>query len=97
VRLDIPRMLLSLRRDSAPSTAPVWLRTAMRMFGWATRRPRVYGVLTGMARKALRTRARRGWVARLPGPGAAWSTSRDLPAPARRSFVNRWRRERGAP
>jgi L-lactate dehydrogenase complex protein LldF len=97
VRLDIPRMLLSLRRDTSATQAPAWLRAAMRMFGWATRRPRVYGTLTRLVRAALRLRDRDGWVTRLPGPGAAWSASRDLRAPARRSFADRWRRERGAP
>lgn len=96
VRLDIPRMLLSLRREAAPSTAPAWLRVGMRTFGWATRRPRIYGALTGLARAALRLRGPGGWIARLPGPGAAWSASRDLRAPATASFVDRWRRERGS-
>ena len=37
VRLDIPRMLLSLRREAAPAHAPAWLSTAMRAL-WLRRR-----------------------------------------------------------
>jgi L-lactate dehydrogenase complex protein LldF len=95
VRLDIPRMLLSLRRDAAPSTAPRWLRAGMRVFGWSMTRPRMHAVLTGLARRALRLRERDGWISALPGPGKSWTASRDLPAPAAASFAEQWRRERG--
>lgn len=54
VRLDIPRMLLSLRRDSVPSHAPLWLRMAMRVFGSVTPRPRLYRAATAIGRAVLR-------------------------------------------
>jgi L-lactate dehydrogenase complex protein LldF len=90
VRLDIPRMLLDLRREAAPS-APRWLRTAMRGFGLAVSRPAVFALAARLARALLRARARDGWVTRAPGPAAAWTAARDLRAPAQETFTRQWR------
>jgi L-lactate dehydrogenase complex protein LldF len=94
VRLDIPRMLLSLRRQAAPAHAPRWLRLAMRGFGAIVARPSVYRWGTRLLGRALRTRARAGWVSAAPGPAAAWTRTRDLPAPAAKSFQQSWREGR---
>jgi L-lactate dehydrogenase complex protein LldF len=91
VRLDIPRMLLDLRRQSAPAHSPRWLHVAMRGFASVVARPRLYAVVTRMARRMLRARAADGWISRAPGPAAAWTSTRDLPAPARTTFQQAWR------
>jgi L-lactate dehydrogenase complex protein LldF len=91
VRLDIPRMLLNLRVEAAPLHAPRWLRVAMRAFGAAVRRPALYRAANRLARVALRTRARDGWISSVPGPAAAWTATRDLRAPAVRTFQEQWR------
>ena len=36
------------------------------------------------------TRARQGWVEKLPGPLAGWTAHRDFPVPARETFRDRW-------
>jgi L-lactate dehydrogenase complex protein LldF len=53
VRLDIPRMLLSLRNASR-AHAPTWLRLAMRVFRALSPRPRAWAMAMATARTAGR-------------------------------------------
>ncbi len=91
VRLDIPRMLLTLRRDAAPTHAPRWLRLAMAGFAAVVARPRAYRAATAVLRRVLRRSAVDGWIRQAPGPGRAWTTARDLVAPASTTFQQAWR------
>jgi len=50
--------------------------------------------VTGLIGKALR-RNGRTTIKWAPGPGAAWSRDRDVPAPARQSFRTWWRKTGG--
>jgi L-lactate dehydrogenase complex protein LldF len=91
VRLDIPRMLLDLRRQAAPRHAPRWLRLAMKGFAAVVARPWAYRAVMGVLRRVLRQRAVEGWVKHAPGPARAWTDARDLVAPAPQSFQQVWR------
>jgi L-lactate dehydrogenase complex protein LldF len=97
VRIDLPRLLLKLRAQAVrQSLGPAWLRLGMRIFAAVATRPAVYrhvGNLVGRIGAAV---ARDGWLTRLPGPLAAWTRSRDFPAPAAKSFTQSWRPKRGA-
>ena len=90
IRLDIPRMLLHLRHDAAPTQAPKWLRWAMRGFGAIVGRPAIYRMATDLARRLVRRQARDGWISEAGGPAAAWTASRDLRSPARTTFQQAW-------
>jgi L-lactate dehydrogenase complex protein LldF len=96
VRLDIPRMLLALRRAAAPRHAPSWLRTAMRGFAAVVPRAPLYRLANALARRLLRVRSRDGWIRNAPGAAAAWTRSRDLRAPAAVTFQEQWRRREKA-
>ena len=92
VRIDIPRMLLSLRRQAVQHLPqPRLFRLAMTSFAWAASRPRAYRALSAAARTGLRLFARDGWIARLPGPGRRWTSSRDFEAPAPKTFQSLWK------
>ncbi len=92
VRIDIPRMLLELRRQTATARpAPLWLRAGIALHRHLAVRPRLYRLAQRLGCRLVRMRAREGWVARLPGPLAGWTAYRDFPALARRSFIDRWR------
>jgi L-lactate dehydrogenase complex protein LldF len=92
VRLDIPRMLLSLRAAAtAEGRHPRSLAAAMKLYAWAAARPQMYRIGMRAGRWWLRRLARDGWIRKAPGLAAGWTRSRDLRAPAARDFIRRWR------
>ncbi len=94
VRINIPHMLIGLRelqhhgrrkgRGAAGERLAYWLAKEV------LRRPWLYRLALAAARLVLRPVAKDGWLRRLPGPGARWTAARDFPAPAARSFRQRW-------
>ncbi|MEU3949604.1 lactate utilization protein B [Streptomyces sp. NPDC029526] len=105
VAIDIPEVLVHLRervvqggtatRDGntvvlRPAKRHAAERAAMRAARWALDRP---GVLRTGQRLASRTR--RFHPRTLPGPGRAWSGTRDLPPVPEEPFRDWWQRTRG--
>jgi L-lactate dehydrogenase complex protein LldF len=91
VKINIPRMLIGLRELQHQAKPSLGEALAYRLWREVLRRPRLYRLALMCARLVLRPRAKEGWLDRLPGPGAAWTSVRDFPAPAARSFRERWR------
>ncbi|MFH8369710.1 lactate utilization protein B [Streptomyces sp. NPDC018031] len=104
VAIDIPEVLVHLRERVVqggpvtvrgtrttirPAAGHAAERAAMRAAGWVLDHP---AVLRSGQRMAARTR--RLHPRRLPGPGAAWTATRDLPAVPAESFRDWWRRNR---
>ncbi len=93
VKINIPHMLIGLRELQARGRArksPLE-RLAYGLSAAVLRRPWLYRLALACGRLALRPLARDGWLRKLPGPGAAWTAARDFPAPAARSFRERWK------
>ncbi|MEW2398898.1 LutB/LldF family L-lactate oxidation iron-sulfur protein [Streptomyces sp. NPDC046862] len=105
VAIDIPEVLVHLRERVAqgglvtergnkvvlkPAKGHAAERAAMRAARWAFSRP---GALRTGQRLASRTR--RFHPRALPGPGKAWSGSRDLPAVPAEPFRDWWQRTNG--
>ncbi|MFE7113854.1 LutB/LldF family L-lactate oxidation iron-sulfur protein [Streptomyces sp. NPDC057654] len=105
VAIDIPEVLVHLRervveggevtlRGSKavikPAKGHAAERAAMRAARWALDHP---GALRGGQRLAARTR--RLHPKRLPGPGRAWTDTRELPEVPAESFRDWWARTRG--
>jgi L-lactate dehydrogenase complex protein LldF len=92
VRLDIPRMLLALRHQAVERTPqPFALRMGLKAFAQIATRPQLYRRAMSWVRAIARIRAKNGWIHRAPGMAAGWTASRDLRAPAARSFEAQWR------
>jgi L-lactate dehydrogenase complex protein LldF len=91
VKIDIPHMLIGLRELQHHSRPSRWEGLAYRLWMEVMRRPWLYRLALRAARFWLRPRAKESWLSRLPGPGAGWTAVRDFPAPAERSFRERWR------
>ncbi|MGW8375952.1 lactate utilization protein B [Streptomyces sp. ODS28] len=105
VAIDIPEVLVHLRQrvvEGGPATVRgqrtvirpakghAAERAAIRASRWALDHP---GVLRTGQRAA--GKARRLVPRRLPGPGRAWTDSRDVPEVPEESFRDWWRRTRG--
>jgi L-lactate dehydrogenase complex protein LldF len=98
VRLDIPRMLLTLRQQATAQHigVPFSLRLGMKAFALVAPRPALYRFGAGAGRRLLRLLARGGWIKKAPGLAGGWTKVRDLKAPAARTFQQQWRdRQRG--
>ncbi|MFI9101253.1 lactate utilization protein B [Streptomyces fildesensis] len=105
VAIDIPEVLVHLRERVVeggavtlrgtravikPAKGHAAERAAMRAARWTLDHP-----ATLRAGQRLAARTRRLHPARLPGPGRAWSATRELPAVPAESFRDWWQRTRG--
>jgi L-lactate dehydrogenase complex protein LldF len=91
VRIDIPRMLIELRRQIDERRLAPWPeRLLFRGLGAVLTRPALYRLAAPVGRLLQRPFAR-GRMIRRPPPGLGrWTRSRDLPAVAPRSFTESW-------
>src|SRR5437870_2833117 len=90
VRIDIPRMLIELRREVDEKRIAPWTeRIVFASFGWLLARPLLYGLAGRIARVLQRPFVRDGAIRSLPLFGD-WTRTRDLPAVASRTFRERW-------
>jgi L-lactate dehydrogenase complex protein LldF len=91
VRINIPHMLIGLRELQHAHRSDRGERLAYWVWKEVLRRPWLYRLALRAARVVLRTLTRDGWLHKLPGGGAGWTEARDFPAPAARSFRERWK------
>jgi L-lactate dehydrogenase complex protein LldF len=98
VKIQIPELLIRNRAaqhdQHVTGRAEQWI---YRLWARVMRSPLLFGLAARLSARVLTLRARDGWLARLPGPLAGWTSCRDFPAPARRPFRSLWRdlEERG--
>jgi L-lactate dehydrogenase complex protein LldF len=91
VRIDIPRMLIELRKEVDEKKIAPWTeRVVFKAFAWLLRHPALYRLGAPLARLLQRPFARAGRIERLPLHFGEWTRTRDLPAVAPRTFAERW-------
>lgn len=90
VRIDIPKLLVELRRQTTEHT-PRALRLALAAFAWVSTRPRVFRLATRLLAIFGRIWGRDGWLRRIPWVLRNWTKDRELPAPAPQTFADWWR------
>lgn len=87
VDIDIPGLLVKLRARHQRHQ-PWGKRVVMKLWAWTLGSRWRFGLAQRAARAALSGDA--GWVTKGPGPLGLWTQTRDLPAPAPRSFRAWW-------
>jgi L-lactate dehydrogenase complex protein LldF len=91
VRIDIPRMLIELRRDLSEQRIAPWPeRAAFAVLGRLLGHPGLYHGAARLGRLLQRPFARGGVIPRLPLMFGEWTRTRDLPAVAASTFQERW-------
>ena len=94
VRIDIPRMLLALRAQTAEAgLTPRWVGAGLRVFRLASTRPRLFRLASSLARRVSRWLGPNGFD-RLPGPLQGWTRHRHFPPMAAQTFTERVRARR---
>jgi L-lactate dehydrogenase complex protein LldF len=97
VRIQIPKMLLGLRqRAAAEGRLPAWLEKGMHRYARTTTHPAKWSRAKSWASRLSAPISKNGWIKSLPGPASGWTESRDLPRPAKQSFNDWWRSNRGS-
>jgi L-lactate dehydrogenase complex protein LldF len=92
VKIDIPRMLLDLRREAEEGRgASKAERLVFGAMAAVLESPALYRLTVRLARVLQRPFLRRGRLKRLPGPLGGWTRFRDLPPLATKPFHVRWR------
>lgn len=89
VQIDLPRMLLALRRQGAegtPRTVKWGERAAFKAYGQVARHPNLYRWALKMGRVGQKPWVKNGRIRRAPGPLKGWTKQRDLPPLAKKSF-----------
>ena len=91
VKIDIPEILIHLRRRIVEEQQPRAERLAMNSAALAFSGPGWLSLAQKLGRLAQWPFAEGGRITSLPGPGAAWTATRDLPALPKQSFREWWK------
>ena len=97
VKIDIPEILIHLRRRIVEKQQPRLERIAMKAAAVAFSSPGWLALAQKLGRMGQRPFAEEGRITSLPGPGAAWTETRDLPAIPPQSFRAWWKTRGGQP
>ncbi|HVB36949.1 MAG TPA: LutB/LldF family L-lactate oxidation iron-sulfur protein [Vicinamibacterales bacterium] len=98
VKIDIPAVLVHLRARTMEGSLKVepmperrrW-RFGMRLWAAAMRTSGGYRLAFALLRRGLKPFTHDGRIERLPGPFAGWTSVRDFPIPAEKSFRELWK------
>jgi L-lactate dehydrogenase complex protein LldF len=96
VKIDIPSLLVELRRQHTERSGVTAEKLAMKAAAAVMRRPALFTAAQKAAAPGRLVAGKDQVISRLPPPFGAWTDSRDLPAPPRRTFRSWLASEEGA-
>ena len=95
VRIPLPRMMRDWReREFERHLSPVTVRSGLALWAFFAKRPRLYGLMTAMAARALALLGSRSGRFRSLPLASAWTRDRDFPAPQGATFQSQWKRRK---
>jgi L-lactate dehydrogenase complex protein LldF len=94
VKINIPRHLINMRRDIVNTHLNGFLeRKVYRTWAWAMKSSFLYNTIGNFQKLELRRRADDdGWIKKLPKVASGWTQIRDMPAPAKKTFHQMWKK-----
>src|SRR5262245_18902961 len=94
VKINIPRHLINMRRDIVNTHLNGFLeRRFYRMWAWGMKSSFLYKTIGTFQKLDLRRRADEdGWIRKLPKVASGWTQIRDMPAPAKKTFHQLWKK-----
>jgi len=88
VEIPLPDFVLELRNDLVKAGRyNILERVAMSLGAWVMQHPVLYRLGQGMMRLGLKPFSKAGWVRWLPSIPGQWTKVKDLPLPAKKSFL----------
>jgi L-lactate dehydrogenase complex protein LldF len=93
VAIDIPSMLVRLRKESVNARGRSAEAMTMGAAAWAMGSSRRWALVLRLARAGRLLGRRRGVIRRLPPPLSSWTARRDLPRPPRQTLREWWAQE----
>ena len=94
VMIDLPGLLLELRREAAEGRSTQVSRMerwGFALFGWGSRHPRLFELALQIGKYVQRPFVRQGRIASAPFPLSHWTQLRDFPALDSQPFRERWK------
>jgi L-lactate dehydrogenase complex protein LldF len=95
VRIPLPRMMRDWReREFERHLSSATVRSGLAFWAFFAKRPRLYGLATAVAARALALLGSRSGRFRSLPLASAWTRDRDFPAPQGATFQSQWKRRR---
>ena len=94
VKINIPKHLINMRRDIVNQHINGRIeRSIYRLWAWSLKSSFLYKVICFSQKLVLRMKAKKtGWVKKMPPGAGGWTQIRDMPAPAKKTFHQMWKK-----
>jgi len=93
VKMPVPDLLLELRNDTVQAKKTYLTERLFKAWAMGVTHPWMFKLAQRFMPWVLKPLSRKGWVKFLPGPSGGWTKVKDLPLPAKQSFLRSLKKE----